>query len=351
MPDKRVTQQDIADRAGLNRATVSLAIRNHPSIALKTRQRVQELAEALGYRPDPMLSALAAYRNSRQAPEFRGVIAWLARTTLQFQWRRIEHFMRYLEGAKRQADRLGYKIQIVDLDDQGIRWERAASILRAQGIAGILLCPQPRPDTKLETFPWREFSAVKFGYSVTHPQLQMVAPAQFRAAQTAVMELKARGYQRIGFVGKRSHDERTGHNYFGGFLSALTFDRWQELVPPCWLDTDDPQELIGWFEREKPDALMVSMEYHYRVLHDHGYRAPRDFGVVCPATGDSGLSISGVADADERIGETAVDMLVSMMHRGERDTPPSPQRLLVEGRWVEGTTLRPAPAGVLTGRG
>lgn len=341
MTQRRITQQDIARRAGLNRATISLAIRNHPSIAAATRERVQKLAEEMGYCPDPMLSALAAYRNSSREPGFRGSLGWLAISTKQFMWRQKGHFVRYLAGAEKQAEKMGYRIQVIDLGELGIRWERAASMVRAQGIHGLLLCPQPTPDTKIEAFPWHEFSAVKFGYSITYPQLQSVAAAQFRASQRVVEELRERGYRRIGFVGQRGHDERTGHNYFGGFLSAMTYEQWQELVPPYWFESDNDKGLIEWFERYRPDAVVASMEFYYQALVAAGYEAPRDFGFACPAAGDANPSISGVQEADERVGAAAVEILVAMIQRGEHGMPPYPQRLLVEGRWNEGSTLRP----------
>ena len=40
--------QDVADRAGVSRAAVSLALRNHPSLPVATRERIQALAEGSG---------------------------------------------------------------------------------------------------------------------------------------------------------------------------------------------------------------------------------------------------------------------------------------------------------------
>ena len=67
MPLKnRVTQQDVALRAGVHRTAVSLALKKHPSIPAETRERIEAVAAEMGYVPDPMLSALAAYRGSRR---------------------------------------------------------------------------------------------------------------------------------------------------------------------------------------------------------------------------------------------------------------------------------------------
>ena len=45
----RPTLVDIASAAGVSKATVSLVLRNHPSIPDRTRERILEIAKDLGY--------------------------------------------------------------------------------------------------------------------------------------------------------------------------------------------------------------------------------------------------------------------------------------------------------------
>jgi LacI family transcriptional regulator len=62
---QHITQRDLAKMAGVSHTTVSLALRQHPSISDETRARILKLAHKLSYRPDPMLAALNAYRVKR----------------------------------------------------------------------------------------------------------------------------------------------------------------------------------------------------------------------------------------------------------------------------------------------
>ena len=64
--DKRpptVTMADVAERAGVSRALVSIVFRDVPGASAATRERVMLAAEALGYRPDPRARLLGSNRS------------------------------------------------------------------------------------------------------------------------------------------------------------------------------------------------------------------------------------------------------------------------------------------------
>ncbi|QXD32614.1 helix-turn-helix domain-containing protein [Candidatus Pelagisphaera phototrophica] len=48
-PDKQTTFADIAKRAGVCKATVSLALHNNSRISKETRKRIKEIAHEMGY--------------------------------------------------------------------------------------------------------------------------------------------------------------------------------------------------------------------------------------------------------------------------------------------------------------
>ena len=64
----RPTQRDVAIQAGVTQATVSLALSNRSDVSAETRERIQAIARSIGYRPDPYLTGLSAYRKSRRPP-------------------------------------------------------------------------------------------------------------------------------------------------------------------------------------------------------------------------------------------------------------------------------------------
>lgn len=344
MEPKRVTQQDIAERAGVHRASVSMAFRGHPNLPVATRERILKIAGEMGYAPDPMLSALAAYRNRRRPVNYRGTLAWLVNSGYGFDWRNRTlrpHFSDYYEGAVLQAESYGFQIEILDFNERGMTPTRLAAILAARGIPGILLCPQPRPETNLD-FPWQKFSAVTFGYSLAQPSLHTVGATQYRAMRLTVHQLRLLGYQRIGLALDGDHDLRTDHNYLAGYLveEHLAAGRAADSVPLLTAPYTDHGAVAAWLQEHRPDAVVTGNYHFLDVMRSLGRRVPEDIGVACPLLPSPDTDLAGVIENSKEIGSVAVDHLIGMIHRQERGVPKTPQRIHVEGRWLPGRTLR-----------
>lgn len=341
MEKKRVTQDDVAKAAGVTRPAVSLAFKKHPSIPLKTRERILRLAEQLGYRPDPMLSALAAYRMQLRTASFHGTLAWLVNVRDGASWERVPTYRDYFNGAVEQSARLGYKLETFELGARGMSAERMAGVLRARSISGILVCPQV-PDASELDFAWEHFSAVTFGYTLRRPVLHTVTPTQYRACTMAMRQLFARGYRRIGFAVNQRHDERTEHNYLAAYFVE------QHLagipaIPPLSGNRYELDTLQRWLREHQPDAIITG---NYRIMESLAtlkIRVPEQLGVVCPLITSPDSEISGAYEDSVAIGRVGVDLLVSLIHQGERGIPALPRRVHVECRWIEGRTLRALP--------
>lgn len=360
---RRVTQLDVARAAGVNRATVSLALRKQPCIPETTRLRIEKIAADLGYEPDPMLAALAYYRSEIRKRDFHGTIAWLAQTVPDYKWRDVPHFSTYLAAAEKAAAKHGYRVEVFDINQMGITWSRASAIAKARGIRGVLVCPQPKADTMLDQFNWSDFSAVTFGYSVSKPQLHSVTSAHYRGVLETMRQLAKRGYRRVGFAFRPEHDARANHAFTAGFLTGCQLHPTLEALPVCPDDghDSDGHVLRAWLKAQKPDVLITPNPRILKLLESWGIKPSPSFGVACVVTplelarngtGESTVStgsrtpkmwgLSGIVEDDERIGEVAVDLLVSMNQLAERGVPEKPQRVLIEGMWNEGTTLRRA---------
>src|SRR5688572_6253403 len=62
--NKQVTLIDVAEYCKVSYQTVSRVINNHPSVAPKTRERVQEAIRLLNYRPNHAARSLVTLRSN-----------------------------------------------------------------------------------------------------------------------------------------------------------------------------------------------------------------------------------------------------------------------------------------------
>ncbi|MFZ4777151.1 MAG: LacI family DNA-binding transcriptional regulator [Terrimicrobiaceae bacterium] len=346
-PSSRITIRDLAKRLDLSHATISMALRDHPKIAEKTRCRVKEEAERCGYRPEPMLSALATYRQMKKAPIDHGRLAWLYNNLSRAQMFSTPLFRRYFEGACSRANSLGYCVDEFYLDETKMTGSRLSSILQARGIQGILLPPQPRLqlNKRLEML-WDQFSAVTFGFSLFHPQLHMVGSAQYRIGMATTRKLQELGYERIGFLETETFGLRTDNNFLAGFHMASLSVPTSRRIPPLSIPEALPlarisERVRSWITRWRIDALVcVSGIQH--ILIEAGCRVPEDCAVALLGWQSEFPNMAGMDEQGELIGVAAVNFLVGMIHRGERGVPESPYRLLIEGKWRDGDSAPPA---------
>ena len=339
MATVRTTQDDVARAAGVHRTTVSLALKRHPRIPGETQERVRRIADELGYRPDPMLSSLVAYRTQKRPVVFHGTLAWLVSSAQGFNWRDVPHFRDSYEGALARARRCGFEFEPFDLHSPGMTPHRLASILRARNIRGLLLCPQRVPHLKLD-FPWEEFSAVTFGYGMADPKLHTVSPAHYLAVRRILEELHRLGYRRIGLALDGAQNERTDGNNLAAYLVSEHAAQHALAVPPLHEPYANVAALGDWIQCHQPDAIVSGAYYVLDMLRELKISVPDQLGVACPCIPSLDTELAGIFEDWKCLGEIAVDALIAMLNRGERGPPARPQRLHVEGPWLAGRTLR-----------
>src|SRR5687768_2614450 len=107
----RISVREIAKQMGLSHATVSMALRGSPRVSPQTREEVRSYAQMIGYRPDPMLGALAHYRQSKAGGAMKAAIAWVNAWEDPDRLRSYREFDGYWKGAKAEAEKSGYRLE------------------------------------------------------------------------------------------------------------------------------------------------------------------------------------------------------------------------------------------------
>ncbi|MCC6415203.1 MAG: LacI family DNA-binding transcriptional regulator [Opitutaceae bacterium] len=337
--NRRPTIKDIATLTGVHHSTVSLALRNHPSIPEATRARIRAAAQKIGYRPDPMLASLMSYRRSQQPSQRRPVVAWVTNFPTRARWRQTRVFLDCYNAAVTRADQLGFRIEEFWLREGGMSSHRARQILATRNISALLLAPQPQPGMKLE-LDWPAYSAVTLGYTLIEPRLHLVSNHQFVSMILLFQKLQELGYRRIGLALPLDMDLRVHHGWLGGFLAEqVSQPRTQRIQP--WIFQDYSRNALAvWLKRARPEVVITPTERIWDDVAALGYRVPADLGLAHPSVTAPDGGRSGIDENAREIGTAAMDLLASLWQHNDRGIPAEPRRLLIEGRWLPGATVR-----------
>jgi LacI family transcriptional regulator len=340
----RVTLRDVALKAGVHHTTVSRALKNDPRICASTLNKIKALAEKMGYIPDPMLSALNAYRHASKPSQYHGTAAWITNFSTRDAWRDSLCYRLYFQGASEQLMRHGYQLEDFWLREPNLSARRASQVLLHRGIRGLLICPLPISRGHL-SLQWEKFSAVTFGYSLVRPRLHLFSAAHYRAMITGMRKLRALGYRRIGMVTAYDMNERMDRMWTAAYRSELPAQARGKPLPICLLgagsrsytdsDNEYKQMVLKWYRTHKPDAVITPTIPVFEWLVEEGYSMPKDVAVISMSLQQEDRT-PGIVEASLGIGAAAGDFLVGMLQRGEYGVPATAQRVLLEGKWFSG---------------
>lgn len=336
----RVSMRDIAKRLGVSHVTVSLALRDNPRISAAVRAQIREVAESMGYRPDPMLAALAQYRRGKGDKTVTSALAWINAWRDPARLRGFKEFESYWCGASEAAEKHGYRLEEFRLGEQ-YSPKRLHQILSTRGIRGILLPPHD-DQPEWNDFPWTEYSVVRFGRSLVTPRCHLVTADHVANTMLAFEKIRERGYRRIGFVTDETDLKYRGHLFEGGYLTAQRLVDPEERLPVFTLNEFSPEarnpELLKWLETHRADAIITNLAAVPEMLEAVGVSVPGDVALAGTTLLDTSIT-AGIDQHPQEIGRVGFLMLNSLINDGARGIPAVFRQNLVEGSWVDGDSV------------
>ncbi len=341
--------KDVAAASGVCQATVSLALRGHPSIPAKTREHILREATRLGYRPNPLISALMASLKTAHPTRTNVTLAYLSTRSQMKLPQRFKLFT----GARQRAESLGFELEVFSYDSadaEGASTRRLGSILYARKVEGILLPPLESLNVSID-LNWRHFAVATCAYSLASPNLHRVAVNHKHLVTTALGHLRELGYRKIGLVTMDNINVRTERYLELGFLLHLNETEPDFRVPPLFVKEQPDKspgplvkEMAAWLRRYEPDAMLYLNVPIQDTLRELGLQAGRDIGL---ANLDLLKELSAESGMDQRwdqVGATLLDIVTGQLYHNERGIPENPRLVLVDGCWVPGNTTRPPSA-------
>lgn len=280
MAGKIITIKDVAEMAGVSKATVSRVMNNSGYVAAETRRKIENIMEAHNYVP----SALAV-NLSRQETKVVGVV-----------FPEIENvfYSDILHGITQVADELDLSLVLFDTQNDLEREKKAFRVLQQQKVRGIILGPSVDYP---ETAKGRELLANLKEYSVPiviidrdfeNMPWDAVVYENYQSSYQAALELYRAGNRRMATITgdmalKISRDRLEGFKkglqdcglklleeniYYGDFLMKRAYELSMELLSRA----------------ELPDAVytannMTSLGF-LKAANEKGIRIGRDIALL-----------------------------------------------------------------------
>ena len=329
------TQEDVAKKARVSRALVSLVMRGSPNVSEQRRRRVLRAAEQLGYRPNAYARSLASKRlhtigvliNDVTNPYFGGVYSSFAAA----------------------AEQAGFDLLVAP----GIRSaQKESALVRTlleHRVAGLALM-SPMMSTKELRALTNSWPTVLIGRDASIPGVDVVTTDEHQAARLVLGHLTALGHRDIvhitGGANRSARDRAKGYR-----------DVMRELGL-------EPREIPGAFSHEAgqqaarrivataplPTAVVAANDLvavgAMGVFESLGLHVPGDISVIgyddSQIAGLDLVQLTSVCQGVDRFGSAAIELLVNRI--ADRDTTRVVQR--IETTLVErSSTSRPPTRG------
>ncbi len=348
MPSRsRVSQRDIAAKAGVSVMTVSLALRGNLRIPEATRARITRMAEEMGYERDPVLASLMAYRQEGGADRQRATIAILTNWSTQDGWQNSKAGKRVIKGIEASAKAQGYRLKTVWLRQPGLTPEQILRPLIYRQIQGVILAPLllefPLPAMDLS-----RFSVIALEPTPGQPNFHFVAPNYFTAIGVVWRALEALGHRRIGLVLTEESAERVRHRWDAAHSIEQQRLPAKERIPTLLIRDPSryPQELEPWMSKYKPDVVLSKFGDAVKCIRSIGWRVPEDVSYASLNVEDEPAGMAGINQNREFMGSMIADILHSLILRNRRGEQEHVAGTVINGIWQDGNSAAARPAHI-----
>jgi DNA-binding LacI/PurR family transcriptional regulator len=324
--------EDVAARAGVSRALVSIVYRNAPGASEATRARILHAGTELGYRPDHRARLLG-----RQRTRLLGVT---------FDVRASFHG----ESLYAAAESAGYDLALSAVAPSRDETRAVQSLLDYRCEALILLGPQLRPSALAELAAVQ--STVVVARKVRAEGVDVVRTDDADGLRQAVEHLVELGHREIihvdGGTAPGAAERRTGYR------NTMRRAGLEPRIVPGGPGEDDGANAAHVFLDEAPDATAVTVFNDLSAVgflnaaRQTGRRIPDDLSVIgydnARVARLTHVNLTTVAQDIQRLSRLAIERTIARLN----DQPPTAERV-VAPVLVDGGTARRRPSTRRTG--
>ncbi len=307
------SMQDIADKAGVSRVTVSRVLSNHPSVKAETRKKVLHWVRELEYEPNLIAQSLAGNGTN---------LIGLLVPEIAYPF-----FSEIIEAIENQAFYAGYSVIICNTRRS---LEREKNILkelkqrRAEGVIAVPVSPE-RSAAAYQRFqrPTVMITKQVEGFSCVYI-------SHYAGGQQLAKHFLNVGFQRIGYIGPTK--DSTSALKYAGFQNYLASHR-VRLTDVIDCPAPENMNASEVYQRVKQYAAGPGLRCEAYLTNDDitacetiaafrelGYAVPKDIAI---ASFDNSLlakeispKLTALAQPLEEIGRKAVEALLEQINDG-----------------------------------
>ena len=328
----RSTIYDIAQRAEVSPSTVSRALQDHPRIGVKTRARIQALAEEMGYIPSAIARGLTTNRS-----RVLGVIA-----------HRIEDpfLIEVLRGIEDTLHASGYSLFLAASHHDPEREREVMHAMSERRVDGIIISSSHVNLKRLHQLDKYGVPSVLINnQAMWKPDTHSVCHDEIYAMNQLLQHVMDLGHQQIAYLGN-SRGGRTNAERLQGYKEALNQ---AELKPnkayisngQNGMPQGGAQGMRNLLElKERPTALVCYNDMMaigaIQTIHQAGLRVPEDISV----TGFDNIDLAAYTTPPlttfhqprYELGQQAATMMLNALN--EERTSVQPQVSILRGELI-----------------
>lgn len=202
-----VTLKDVAIAVGVSEMTVSRAFRQHSDVADKTRARIVEMANEMGYVPNRIASMLAS-KTSTIIP----IIVPSLRNRV---------FLDIVAAAQEVISADGYQMMLINTEYSQIKETEAVKAVLAWKPAALILSGTNHLEATLKLVENENFPIIEIMEISDQPIDICVGFSHHNAGREMGRYLVSKGYESFAFYGCQIEHDTRGKQRFEGFRSEV----------------------------------------------------------------------------------------------------------------------------------
>ncbi len=318
---RRVSLKDIAERAGVSYQTVSKVLMGRAHAAPETAERIRQVAEELGYRPN------YTARNLRMQRSLMIGYSWVPTSPNQ-----VNHILdTFLTSMVQEAEAKGYHLLPFPFREGEALVDAYRELIDTGRVDGFILSSVNYNDPRIAFLLQRGFPFVAFGRSNPELDFPYVDVDGGEGLRAAVEYLISKGHRRIAALAW-PEESRVGNDRLRGYFSALqaaglraepewiargegTFESGHEIVSR-WLaarSNEMPRAIIALNDTQAIGAI--------HAIQERGLEAGRDIDVIgfddAPMSQYLRPPLTTIRQPIREAGRLCVNMLVCLIEGGQ----------------------------------